>query len=190
MADSPTSLEERKAAMSEEEWAETRGLMCKAVSVLASAPFQSKGAVLEQLCQWGVERGTAWEIVTFLPIAYFRLLLARYEAMFPETFIFCDPSGESQELAYADQPIYQDCLRFARAAFSLGVDPLPLQAIVTHSCEFREVNRLLGEEETPPGDIRLAPPTIYLGDCDDGAGFTSEESGELEEVKAWWEFWK
>ena len=64
MADSRKSLNEGEAAMSDQDWAETRGFMCKAVSVLASAPFQSKGVVLEQLCQWGVDREVAWEIAT------------------------------------------------------------------------------------------------------------------------------
>lgn len=124
--------------MEDEGWKQTQAVMCQVVRVLGRAPYQRRRAVLEALAEEGLDPDLAWELATFLPMAYLRLLMARFEQMFPDTLVLEDVDGGTRELVLAELPVYQDCLRFARAVFALHPDAGVVQAVVTQGCEFRE----------------------------------------------------
>ena len=188
--------------MEDEGWRQIQAQMCQVVRVLGMAPFQRRSVVVATLVSEGLDPERAWDLATFLPVAYLRLLVARrFGGMFPDTFVLENLDGSTQELGFADQPAYQECLRFAKAVFALGPDAGAVQAVVTHSFEFRQMNRILNEGETDPGSLRLEPAVLRLADdyCEEavtaaeGEGVTLAEGegvSPADSGRAWWEFWK
>jgi hypothetical protein len=154
------------------------------VSLLVDYPFLGKEQLIQLLCSLELDRETAWELVTFVPLAYFRALLSASGVKFADTCVLQNRAGEAWTMSFSEQLTYQEALEYAATHLSSGMAQEQIEAVILRSCEFEDVNNLL-REETPPGQIQLSPPYISIDEGED-----EEEPGVGEFPKKWWEFWK
>jgi hypothetical protein len=116
----------------------------RAVAVFRNSPAKDGVELHSELVTAGIDRILSARLVEFLPIAYFRVMLANSGARFAETFQRRLPSGAlSAERQLSSEPVWSVALEFARAEVARGVSKKDLLALAGRNAEFDAVNQLL-----------------------------------------------
>lgn len=130
-----------------------------AVSVIQDYPFQSTDKLIDVLDAVDIDPTKAWELLTFIPIAYFRTLLRNSGVRFPEHY-HLRKGDDAEVLRFDEQQTFIDAVEYAQVQFSRGMAREQLEVVIIHSCEFDPVNDAL-KSGIPPQEIELSPPQIW-----------------------------
>jgi hypothetical protein len=122
----------------------TTEAIAQAVALLRSRMDLGEVAIYRELAAHGVERPTAARLVEFLPMVYCRLIFAKYELRFPETYRRALSDGTySPSVSLSSDALWNESKKFAEAEIKSGVLGQDLLAIAGRSAEFDAANKLL-----------------------------------------------
>src|SRR5208283_5423771 len=116
----------------------------KAVAVIRDSPGLDDEGIYNVLVAEGIDPHLAGRLAIFLPMVYFRLLLADSGATFSDNYQSRLPDGTntpSQPLT--NEPVWNDAMVFAKAEIKKGLSGKDLLAIAGRCPEFEAANQIL-----------------------------------------------
>ena len=163
------------------------------VSLLEDYPFLSLPRLIDMLCALELEPQEAWDYLTFVPLAYLRALLQPSGARFSDSYVLVDALGNETPLSLDAQPVYHAARAYALEQFSQGMAQESIEAVITRSVEFIELNNRLKRGDDP-GSIELGPPHVaqvlpQVGEEDETPQEEDVKNGREEQGPRWWTPW-
>jgi hypothetical protein len=123
---------------------------------------EQKGEV--QICRdlsaVGVDASTAARLVEFLPLVYFRVLMANSGVRFSGAYRRVRPDGtKSPPILFSSEPLWNQVMEFAEAEVRRGAHRQQLLVIAGRSAECEAVNKLLNQG-SKLADVGLTEPLL------------------------------
>jgi hypothetical protein len=115
-------------------------------------------AVVSQLMADGAAQSTAWKLVTFLPMAFVRLMLADKGPRFSAEF---QVTGETKPRSLADEPVFVEATRFGQRPAIRAKGGEYWMIIAGRGAEFDAINRLMNNGSRLE-NISLGMPAVAL----------------------------
>jgi hypothetical protein len=140
------------------EWVE------RTATLLAASEQLDDAAVVDRLVAEGSDRTMAWQLVTFVPLAFCRAMLMPANVRFAPTYR--SAQGESKPIA--DEPVYREAAALAASPASRGKGETYWVHIAGRSPEFQGINSLLLAGSRLE-DLALGEPVFFGGTQRDGA---------------------
>jgi hypothetical protein len=142
------------------------------LSVFRSSPNKDDLEVHSTLVTMGIDRRIAARLVEFLPIAYFRQMMATSDLSFTNEYVrkLYGDTVSSKRLLTAE-PMWNQSLEFAREEIAGGISKDALLTVAVRSPEFDLVNQLL-KKGTKMKDIRFT--ALLLGWSEEGPDAASQ----------------
>jgi hypothetical protein len=157
-----------------------------AVEIMRSHRQSSEGEIFQLLLDRGIDRPIAVQLVTLLPIAYGRVVLAGSGVLFSDTYLCLDEGGEPGAASRLDGvPLWTEAVAFAKHEVSSEVAGEALLAIAGRSSEVDAINKALHDGKKLQ-NLRCFPPLFPWPDFASSVG-----SGRAVKKSRWrWQLWE
>jgi hypothetical protein len=164
----------------------------KALEYIQDYPLIANAPMISILEAAGFDREIAINLLVYVPMAFFRVLLTEKNLPFPETCFLVDASGEAMEVNLHDQLLFETSMEVARRKFAEGMTKLQIEGVIFRSGEFLQVNAML-RGGFSLAEVVIQPAEINVdSEVPPGEEAEFEDEEEFEEVAptgAWWKFW-
>ena len=156
------------------------------VSVLKDYPAASNAQMIGLLENLGYDRPTSVNLVAFVPMAFFRVVMERGSVLFPKTCIFYNQDDEEWEVTVDEQQVYLDAREYARLHFP-SMSSQDILTILQRSCEYIQVNTLLDQGVAPENVVAEVAEFAVDGQEAQALAPSTEDDSN---AQPWWAFWK
>src|SRR4051794_27088093 len=115
-----------------------------AVQIMRSHRQASESEIFQLLLDSGIDRPMAAQLVTLLPIAYGRVVLAGSGVLFSDTYLCLGEGGEPGSASRLDGvPLWTEAVAFAKHEAASELESEALFAIAGRSPEVNVINKAL-----------------------------------------------